>query len=29
MFSSLLDGFFDFFAWMKALSPVWAYLTLL
>jgi membrane protein DedA with SNARE-associated domain len=27
--SSLLDGFFDFFAWMKALSPVWAYLTLL
>jgi membrane protein DedA with SNARE-associated domain len=26
--SSVLDGFFDFFAWMKALSPVWAYLTL-
>ena len=27
--SSLLDGFSDFFVWMKALSPVWAYLTLL
>lgn len=25
----MLDGVFDFFAWMRALSPVWAYLTLL
>lgn len=29
MFSTILEGFFDFFAWMKGLSPVWAYLTLL
>jgi len=29
VFSSLLDGFSDFFTWMKALSPIWAYLTLL
>jgi membrane protein DedA with SNARE-associated domain len=27
--ASLLDGVSDFFTWMKALSPVWAYLTLL
>lgn len=27
--STMLEGIFDFFAWMKALSPVWAYLTLL
>jgi membrane protein DedA with SNARE-associated domain len=27
--SSMMDGVFDFFTWMKALSPVWAYLTLL
>ncbi len=25
----MLDGASDFFTWMKALSPVWAYLTLL
>jgi membrane protein DedA with SNARE-associated domain len=27
--SSMLDGVSDFFTWMEALSPVWAYLTLL
>lgn len=25
----MLDGFLNFFSWMKALSPVWAYLTVL
>lgn len=25
----MLDGVFDFFTWMRALSPFWAYLTLL
>ena len=29
VFSTMLDGVSDFFAWMKALPAVWAYLTLL
>ncbi|MFB6274029.1 MAG: DedA family protein [Salinibacter sp.] len=29
MLSGVLEGVFDFFAWMKALPAVWAYLTLL